>query len=222
MAFGFRMELTTSAGLDLVMRPYLPEEVKDIWGSMSQYDVCKYISLDYVQSVTQVETWLEGVSNDSHSRLWSICVRDGEKETPIGTTNYNITDPTTRPEIAGSGIVIYNPKYWGQGIASATHRARGWYAFRIDGLLAVESGVIHGNIGSLKSLEAVGYMRTGTRYHFTKVDGLWRDHDNLLLVNPARWDEFWASSTNQPEDAERARLRTYSALEWAEGNISLV
>jgi RimJ/RimL family protein N-acetyltransferase len=215
--YGHRM-LLRAGDLDLVMRPYRPDEAKFAVAGFETYEVMKYLfPLRSAQTLPDEEVFLERIRNDQDQFLWAICVvRDGE-EIPIGSTSIRIDGMRGL-----SGIVIYDKSWWGRGIASATHLARTLYAFDVCDLVAIDSKVISDNAGSLRALESVGYCRTGTDYHVKMAAGRVRHAIRLTLVNPSdrAWNYFWGDS-DIPTEFLEARSVARAALGRARRIVTL-
>lgn len=225
MSWGLPMLFTTendAEEINIILRPYRPEEALNISGGISSHHVSQYMSLNRAQTSEDSAEWLQKMSKSDTDMLWAVCIgKDANDKlgTPIGSTGLHKIHESR----ASSGFVIYDTSMWGKGIASACHRARCFYAHHILGLKAIDSEVAYPNIGSYKALLGVGYTEVGTRYsgHFT--NGKWHHIHQLTWVNPHKlaWDRFWDANEPTAEFVE-ARKRARKALRWAETNITFL
>jgi RimJ/RimL family protein N-acetyltransferase len=201
--------------LNLLLRPYAPGEAECLLKGVQSYEVGRYLNLPGSQTLAQEQAYLDRSQDDPLSYHWAICVRDDDGEgTPIGTTSLH--RDADRP-MGHSGIVIFDREWWGRGVASSAHLARTLYAYNVLDWLAIRSAVLHGNAGSKKALQKVGYTKVGTSYAIRMVDGRVVHQDDLLCINPSErsWNYFWGD-TKPPQALVTARTRTAAALQLAE------
>lgn len=223
--FGAPMRLTTRSGLELLMRPMLESDAEPMARGVSRRTVTKYMARTGSMSVEAERAWIESVRDDQKSRAWCIAVLDadhGEDGRPIGNTNV-LQKPGGHWT---TGSVIFEPEFWGQGIVSATHKARLYYMMRIETVPVLHSQVLFPNVGSWRALENCGYARTGVRTCEKVIDGEMCHMYLLQATDPDdfAWNNVWRNSLSQlGPDVERramaARDRAAAALDWAEKNI---
>ncbi len=156
MAFGPMMKLTTDRGLSVELAPFARDNLAVFVEGFARGTVTQYLSAHRAQTIETEQVWYDEMIKDKTKLVWGIWAADGDKRQLIGNTA--LTEITKEHvHYATSGIVIADKKYWGQGIASACHRARTWYAFENLGLHRIKSAVIHGNAASWRALEKCGY-----------------------------------------------------------------
>lgn len=216
------MKFKTASGLHVVMRAYKPGEEVAIAELISSYEVSRYISVAGSQTAAQEAEWIDKLLKESNSVHWAICVAEGKRDL-VGRTVGTSTLSDIDGRRAVSGVVIYDRSVWRQGLASACHRARCFYANRVLGLCAIDSSVIRGNQGSLRALRGVGYEVVGTHMAEHFIDGQWRHHDELTWVNPSQgaWQQFWGD-TEIPKSFKKARQRAAVALAQAEREVTFL
>lgn len=221
MALGPIMKLKTDAGLQLELAPFTREEVAGFVEGFQKASVTKYLHTDVAQTIETEQEWYDKVIHDQNSRLWGIWAVQNDKRMLIGNTvieqieGKSLTRGTT-------GIVIVNKEYWGKGIATATHKARTWYAFKHLGLNRLISYVYEDNAPSRRAIEATGYsLHHVTRNELFK-DGRWQAVHVLECLNPDDWAwQQWWGHDRPTRKAVEARARTLEALAWAEKNVEL-
>lgn len=74
--------------------------------------------------------------------------------------------------------------YNGRGYMTEAVRFVVRHAFEILVLHRIEAGVMPHNEGSLRVLEKAGFRREGLSRRNVKIDGRWRDHVLLAVINP--------------------------------------
>lgn len=222
MAFGPIMQLKVGE-LDIELAPLTGESMASfVSPGMQRASITKYLAYSVAPVLEDEQEWFDKTRKATDSLVWGIWVKNGDDKTVIGTSAlHNITaDPV---KLAGSGSMIFDSVYWGKGIASGIHKARTWYAFQHMGLVCIKSGVIQGNVASLKALQKSGYALVSAERNKVFVDGALRHMDNLECLNPsnAAWRLWWG--TDRPtKSAREARLRAQDAMTWAEQNVKLL
>lgn len=222
MAFGPIMQLKVGE-LDIELAPLTKESMAAfISPGMQRASISKYLAYSVAPVLEDEQEWFDKTRQAQDSLVWGIWVKNGDEKTVIGTSalHNRSMDPI---KIAGSGSMIFDSAYWGKGIASSIHKARTWYAFQHMGLTCIRSGVIQGNVASLKALQKSGYSLVSVERNMVFVDGALRHADNLECINPgeAAWRHWWG--TDRPTKlAREARLRAQDAMTWAEQNVTLL
>ena len=221
MAFGPTMQLQIN-GLNIELAPINKDSVSAfISPGLQQASVGRYLTLSIAPTIEDEQEWYEKVRTDQNSRVWGIWVRDNDERTLIGSTALNDIKRTHFHQ-ATSVILISDMSYWGRGIASATHKARTWYAFQYLGLHRIKSAVLHGNTGSLKALQRSGYELVYTERNEQFVDGVFRHMDCLECLNPSDpfWSQWWHGNRS-PKKLVAARQVTQETLKWAQQHVEL-
>lgn len=227
MAFGPIMRLKVGE-LNIELAPLTRESMSEFvnpahGGGMQRHTVTRYMG--GMTPVTEDETeWFDKTRKDN-SLVWGIWVIDGDNRTLIGNSSLNNIGGDGHSGFirqATSGSMIFRPEYWGRGIASATHKARTWYAFKHLGLHRIKSAVIQDNGGSRKAIGRSGYTYVYTERNEAFVDGELRHLDCFECLNPLDlfWKQWWHSD-RPPQVSREARKLTFETLKWAEENVEL-
>lgn len=222
MSFGPRMRFMVDE-LQIELAP-LNKEVMDqfISPGMQLFSVTRYLGRRAAPVLEDELEWFDKVRTDTSRLIWGIWLVEGEERTLIGESSLiDITQDHIRQ--ATSGSLIFRQENWGQGIASAAHKARTWYAFKHLGLHRIMSAVIQGNGGSLKALKRSGYTLVYVERNTTFGDGALRHQDNLECLNPLEsfWDQWWHRD-KPTKKALEARVLTQAVMDWAETNVTLL
>ncbi len=216
------MELTTKTGLNLRMGPISKDDLSSFVGphAMHSLQASRYLGRIAAPSIEDEEEWYEKMRTDGSSMSWGLFAGESDGHKLIGGTSLNRIQNNQMFRRATSGILIFDQDYWGKGIATATHAARTYFAFRELGLGVIYSKVFHTNEPSRKAIESVGYVLTGTNRCQGMHRGEWLHANDFELINPDDWAwNAWWSGDQPTEDFLEARERTLRRLEWAEDNI---
>lgn len=208
----------------------MPEFVSQAHGGgMQRRSVTRYLGMNSAPTEEDELDWFEKTRTARDSLVWGIWLLEGkagaEKRILIGNSALTGIDKDGHTRLirqAVSGSMIFRPEYWGNGIASAAHKARTWYAFTQLGLHRVKSAVIQANRGSRTALERSGYSFVYTERNEQYGDGIFHHLDCLECLNPLDlfWSQWWNSDQPTKEAAD-ARKRTEAALKWAEENVEV-
>ncbi len=74
--------------------------------------------------------------------------------------------------------------YNGKGYMTEAVQLVTEYGFNVLQLHRIEAGVMPHNLGSIKVLEKVGYVKEGIARKNVKINGKWEDHQVLAILNP--------------------------------------
>lgn len=215
-------------GLSIELAPLTKESVRSIIDpvesnhGMNRHSVNQYLAHGLSFTIEDEEGWYDKTRADTDSVVWGIWLREGETRTLIGVSGLT---HLKRDHIrqATSGSQLFRKEYWGRGIASATHKARTWYAFTQLGLHRIMSAVIQGNEGSLKALQRSGYTKVYVERNTHFTNGRLHHQDNIECLNPLDpfWSQWWGA--DRPSKASvAARQQTLEVLAWAEENVELL
>lgn len=222
MSLGPIMRLTTDANLNIELAPFTREECSAFVDGFSKESVTQYLEFHASQTLELEQKWYDGVVEDKNCYVWGIWVVENGQRKLIGNTAIN--DITMHHTIqASTGSVITDVSYWGKGIASVTHKARTWYAFRKYGFTRLKSAVLQPNVASRKALEKSGYTVVYTERCEQFKDGKLVHKDCLECLNPDdwAWRQWWGDDRPTRKSVE-ARAKTLEALAWAEKNVELL
>lgn len=224
MAFGFPMRfqhtLKDGEEVSIILRPYQEDEVSIISRGFSRFEISRFLGNWHAWTVSQEAEWLKQSAEEENSIVWAICISKDEADPigrPIGTTS--ITN--IRNGRGESGCSIYDETLWGNGIASACHRARCYYAHYVLGLRAIDSYVAFPNHASSKALIGVGYFITGVSPGMLFSGGEWHNVYNLTWINPT-YERDFPKIKDLSDIRHKAIKKAKRALEWSYKNISFI
>ena len=220
MSFGPVMRLQVEE-LTIELAPLARVDMEKFIPGMQKLSIGRYLGHTAAYVLEDEEEWFERTRKDDTCIVWGIWLIEGDQRTLIGNSALNgITTGHIRQ--ATSGSLIFREDLWGKGIASATHKARTWYAFHILGLHRVMSAVLHGNGGSLKALLRSGYDLVYVERNTAFINGRMVHQDNLACLNPNEpfWSQWWHGE-RPTKRAHEARRLTREAIVWAEKNVEL-
>ncbi len=220
MAFGPIMRMKVGE-LDIELAPLNREVVGDfVSPGMQQFSVTRYLGRRTAPVLEDEQEWFADVRAKKDSLLWGIWDASGER-TLIGTISLDQIGEDYLLQ-ASNGLQIFRPEYWGEGIATAAHKALVFYAFEQLGLYRIKSAAYQPNVGSRLSLERAGFSLVYTERNAEFIDGTLVHMDKLECLNPssAFWARWWGGDRPTKRMLE-ARARTVAALQWARQNVTL-
>ena len=221
MALSRVMKLTTDKGLNIELAPFPREEAVLFVKGFEQHSISQYVA-DHVETKETEEEWYDAMIKDKSSCVWGIWAVESEKRKLIGSSSLTHISTNKHIHQAVSGSIIFDKNYWGQGIASACHKARTLWAFEQMGLHRIKSAVLQPNIGSRKALERSGYTYVYTERNEKFVNGELIHLDCFECLNPADWAwRQWWGNDRPPRRNIEARAKTQAALIWARENVEL-
>jgi RimJ/RimL family protein N-acetyltransferase len=180
-----------------------------------------FVSLGHSPTEAEERTHFEATGQDHNIIDWMIAVRVEGTEELVGVTSLQLGKGWNYSRRLSSGILLANRTWWGQGIASTTHRLRTWYAFNTLGAYGINSSVLEGNDGSARALMGVGYIEVGRELRTWLKNGRWLDATQLNSLNPAAVSQLWPDG-NVPDDVQAGLIKTQAALDWARETIPLL
>ena len=222
MALGKTMKLTIDTGLSIELAPFTREEAMQFVKGFEQHSITQYLT-DHVETKETEEEWYDKMIKDKTSCVWGIWVVEGGKRTLIGSSALTHISLDKHIRQAVSGSMIFDKSYWGQGVASACHKARTLWAFEHMGLHRIKSSVLQPNAGSRKALERSGYTYVYTERNEKFVNGELIHLDCFECLNPADWAwRQWWGNDRPPRKNIEARATTQAALTWAQERVEIV
>jgi len=142
--------------LNLWLQPPEESDLPEVAKGFQSLKVNRYTATLFAKIMSDEKEWLEGGRKDKESLIWFLRPEGSEKV--IGVTSLH------KISLGGSctsGIVIFDPAWWGKGIASRAHLGRTLFAADYLNRFTIKSQVRTVNDGSRKALEKVGYVITG-------------------------------------------------------------
>lgn len=224
MSFGPIMRFSVGK-LRIELAPLTKEVMSEFVSPGMQYaSITRYLAQHTAPVLEDELEWFDKVRAQLDRLLWGIWVIEGDKRTLIGNSALeDINIGHGKMHQATSGSMIFRKEYWGQGIASAAHKARTLYAFHELGLHRIMSAVVQGNEGSLKALTRSGYNLVYIERNTVFADGKIRHQYNLECLNPLEpfWSQWW-NGEKPTAEALQARRLVKKALAWAEAHVELL
>lgn len=205
--FGYPMVVSRN-GLTIKLRPIMEEELLIVVEGLSHLDIARYLQMTAPPTLEGEKEWWKRMGKSDEDRLWGIEF-EGQL---VGITGLHKIE---KGESASSGIVIWERKLWGKGIASLAHLGRVWYVIKELHLRRIWSGARTVNEASLKALLRVGYTIWGTKLWDVFRDGKWLSTYELLWLNPRRVGEFGEEPPEKyKEGIKNAEMTLVEAEKW--------
>ena len=150
----------------LRLRPYRPDDARDIFAVYSDAEVTRYWSFPAWTGLAQVIAW-------------AVAERDSDRH--VGTTTFFALDgPQCRAEIGYSLARSHH----GRGLATEMLRGAIVHGFEVHGLERIEADVDPRNEPSWRLLEKLGFRREGLARNRWRVGGEVADSYLYGLLRP--------------------------------------
>jgi ribosomal-protein-alanine N-acetyltransferase len=217
MVYGpcWEFPLPKNQDVTVIMRPAkLADDARDMANLLRDGITHDFLSLGHSPTEQEELEHFEKIGQDSSAIDWMIAVRVDGHEELVGVTSLRMHGAWNYTRRLESGILLANRRWWGQGIASATHCLRTWYAFNTLGANVIGSGFFKDNAASGKALAGVGYIEIGRELRVWLKNGIWRDSVLLNCFNPAAIPVLWPHG-DVPANITAALPKTLAALDWA-------
>lgn len=205
--YGLTMQVN-HRGLTVILRAFKKEDIPELAEYFSSMRIHEYTKGIYAQTLENELEWYEKNRKDPDCCTWAIVPKDLDR--PIGVTSLHRIN--TFDNSCTSGIIIWDPKWWGQGVASATHIARTYWAACEHNRWIIDSSVRTENVASRKALERVGYTVWGTEPLTTIRRNRRLATDRLKWIHPEKAEMLFS------EGIPEAYL---SGIERAEATLKL-
>lgn len=197
------------------LKPFSKEEAMNGGVQFGSMIVSQYTAMTVRAPSKEFEAnWWDRIDGSENDVLWGI-QPEGCNQI-VGTTG--IHGIKGIDNTGSTGIVIYDPTWWGKGIASLAHLGRTWFAAGELNRFTLTSTVRVPNVASRKALERVGYTVTGTEFATKYLHGEYIGTHHLLWVNPKRvnilFDEVPDILRTGLKRAEAALSLAQECVEW--------
>ena len=191
-------------GLTIVLRALSKEDIPVLVEHFSSMKVHLYTKGIFAQTLENELEWYEKNRKDPDGVTWAI--QPEGYQFPIGVTSLHHIN--SRENSCGSGIIIWDPAWWGKGVAGAAHLGRTLFAADYLNRWTIRSSVRVANDASRRALERVGYTIWGTEPACILRANEWLDTYRLIWFHPERTDVFYPDGIPQMYQAgvERARI----------------
>ncbi len=211
--FGINMLVKTKR-VSVSLRPGTKEDIPELVKHFSSMRVHMYTMGLFAQTLENELEWYEKTRKSEEGCTWFI--QPESSQVPIGVTSLHKIDSTDGG--CTSGIIIWDPSWWGKGVASATHLARTLFAADYLNKYSISSSVREENEASRKALERVGYTVWGTEPVDAYRAGRWINTHQLKWLHPEKYHFYYPDGL--PEKftvgVERAKIALATARQVVE------
>jgi len=179
--------------LSITLRPFSRDDISCLVKGFSSMSVQMYTNGLFAQVLENEQEWYDKTRKSTDVVSWAIV--PSRSKIPIGVTAlHNIQSFDGG---CTSGIIIWNKKWWGKGVASCAHLGRTLYAADFLNRSIIRSTVRTENPGSFKALQRVGYTIWGTEPKTTWRNGRWFDTHHLIWFHPDRISQLFPEGLPQ-------------------------
>ncbi len=210
--FGLTMRIEIEK-VAVTLRAFKKEELPTLVEGFSSLKVQMWTAQMFAQTLENEQEWFDRLRKSDTDCLWAIVIESEEK--PVGITGLN------RIDVHGSctsGIVIWNAKLWGKGIATKAHLGRTLFASDYLNRFTIHTSVRVPNDASLKALQRVGYNICGIEPRTCFRQGRFEDTHHLIWLNPERIELLYPKGL--PEVYSEGIKRAQEAIKQAREVVS--
>ncbi len=210
--FGVNMKVG-GEGLQVALRPIAKSDIAVLTEHFSSMKIHMYTQGLYAQPYENELEWYDKNRTDPASCLWAIVPEGSDK--PVGITALHGVDNMGS---ATSGIIIWDPDWWGKGVATKAHLGRTLFAADYLNRTTIKSSARTKNDGSVKALTRVGYNFLGIEPRTYYRGGEYLDTKLFVWLNPYKISVLYPEGLplEYKEGVERAKV----ALDTARGVVT--
>ncbi|MBN2100494.1 GNAT family N-acetyltransferase [Candidatus Dojkabacteria bacterium] len=176
----FGAQFTIENDLKITMRPFRDSDVLGLAQGFSSYKVRHYLRSISGVSEEFERDWIQKIEKSTNEIVWAIV--PGQEENAKGCISINSIDDSARSGTVG--IAIFDPAWWGQGVATTTHTALLYYASTVWNLWTLSATVYEPNLPSARALLKNGYVEVGRLHQSEFRDGHLADVRIFQWINP--------------------------------------
>ena len=165
------MELRTPR---LILRSARPDDLEDIHAVLSDPRATRWWSTPSHETLDQTRTWLDAMIANGPDHPDFVVELDGRV---IGKAGCYVM-----PDVG----YILNPDCWGQGLAGEAVGAVIDHVFSTRDVETLSADVDPENVASIRLLERLGFIRTGSGERTWNVGGVWKDSLYYALTRADR------------------------------------
>ena len=165
------MEIVTPR---LTLRSARPDDLEAMHAVLSDPRATRWWSTPPHETLNETRVWLDSMIANGPDQPDFVIERDGMV---IGKAGF-----WKLPEVG----YILHPDHWGQGVASEAVGAAIDHVFPTLALDELVADVDPGNAASIRLLERLGFVRTGSAKATIEVGGVWMD-SLYYSLSRARW-----------------------------------
>lgn len=167
-------------GRKVLLRAPSKNDLSELVAHFSSMKIHMFTNGLFAQTLENETEWFEKNRKDPDSCLWLI-QPDGY-DLPVGVTGLH--GLVNLGNSSSSGIIIWDPEWWGKGIASSAHIGRTFFAANFLNRFSIHSSVRTANNASRRALERVGYTVWGEEPCDDFRDGKWLSTYHLIWIRP--------------------------------------
>ncbi|HBC45131.1 MAG: GCN5-related N-acetyltransferase [Candidatus Collierbacteria bacterium GW2011_GWB1_45_35] len=198
---------------EVVLRAFSKDDLPILVKNFSSMKVHMHTKGMFAQTLENETEWYEKRRVDPSCCLWAIQPKGSD--VPIGVSG--IHELSNRENSCYSGIIIWDPAWWGKGVASAAHLGRTMFAANFLNRFTIRSTVRVVNEASRKALERVGYTVWGEEPVDDYRGGEWLDTYHLIWFRPNAVSLFYRNGI--PEKYRAGVERAAETLEIAKKEV---
>lgn len=147
----------------LILRTARPDDLDAIYAVLSDPRATRWWSTPPHETLDQTRTWLEGMIANGPDHPDFVVELDGRV---VGKAGFY--------EMPDIGYILH-PDVWGQGLALEAVGAAIDHVFRTRDVDILTADVDPENAASIRLLERLGFVRTGSAERTWNVGGVWKD-----------------------------------------------
>ncbi|MFZ1320878.1 MAG: GNAT family N-acetyltransferase [Ignavibacteria bacterium] len=167
---------------NLILREFNPEDTSVLFQNYSDKDVMKYFGRELFNDISEAETKIENTNMDFKNKIgirWAVCHKSDDKQMLGSCGFWRILKDHLRAEI---GYEL-SKDFWGKGIMTEALQAIIEFGFFKMNLHTIEANIDPDNIGSVKILEKLGFVREGYFKDSYLFKGKFTDTASYSLIN---------------------------------------
>ncbi len=206
--FGINMLVKTER-INVYLRPGTKEDLPELVKHFSSMRIHLYTQGLFGQTIENEQEWYEKTRKADESCVWLI--QPVDSKVSIGVTSLHKINSWDGS--CTSGIIIWDPSWWGKGIASAAHLARTLFAADYLNKYSICSSVREDNEASRRALEKVGYTVWGTEPVDAYRTGKWLNTHQLKWFHPEKYQYYFPEGLPEKytTGVERAKIALATA-----------
>jgi RimJ/RimL family protein N-acetyltransferase len=200
--------------INVRLRPGTKEDLPELVKHFSSMRIHLYTQGLFGQTIENEQEWYDKTRKAEESCVWLI--QPEGSGVAIGVTSLHKINSSDGG--CTSGIIIWDPSWWGKGVASAAHLGRTLFAADYLNKYSIRSSVREDNNASRQALEKVGYTVWGTEPVDSYRTGKWLNTHQLKWFHPEKYQYYYPDGLPEKfaPGVERAKIALQSARQVVE------